>query len=402
MRVFKSFLMGGYECADHINRSGERVNLLKVTEHDIRIEEDYRDLAAIGINVAREGICWSEVETAPYVFDFSEVKNRMDAAKNYGIQVIWDLCHFGYPDGLYPTHPHFCKRFTALCEAFANFYKQATDEQLFVVPVNEISFLSYHSGDVRGTVPFAVNSGWDIKYHLCKAAIQGINVLKEIVPDCRIVLVEPLIKIHPGFETDLEHIKNLNDHQFQAMDLIAGRMCPELGGKEENLDILGFNHYWDSQWEHCIGPVYWPEGDIKKRTPVADLLQMAYERYGKPVFISETGHFGVGRVPWLEEMTEECIIAINSGVPLVGMCIYPVTDRPDWDNLDNYSDCGIFDLDDENNRIPHLPSIDAVLESSKLINYCLESIEFKESVIEITEASAAFSGLNNNFGNETI
>src|SRR5690606_13851533 len=112
--------------------------------------------------------------------------------EKYGIQQIWDLVHFGYPDDLSPTHPLFCKRFEQLCQAFATFYKENSKQKLFVVPINEISFLSWHSGDVRGTVPFATNSGWDIKYHLCKAAILGIKMLKKTDPNCTVILVEPL------------------------------------------------------------------------------------------------------------------------------------------------------------------------------------------------------------------
>ncbi|HEU4497124.1 MAG TPA: hypothetical protein VFR70_08750, partial [Flavobacterium sp.] len=273
MKLFNTFFMGGYECADHINRSGERVNLLKETQHDIRVEEDYRDLAGIGIRTVREGICWSAVEKSPYVFDFSDIKKMMEAAEKYEIQQIWDLCHFGYPDGIYPTHPHFCDRFVALCEAFALFYKEHSKQQLFVVPINEISFLSWHSGDVRGTVPFAINSGFDIKYHLCKAAILGIKKLRDVDADCRIILVEPLIKVHArADEIDLDHIYNLNEAQFQAMDIIAGRMCPELGGSEEFLDILGVNYYWNSQWEHASGPLEWPEELAERRASVSELI----------------------------------------------------------------------------------------------------------------------------------
>src|SRR5690606_28213433 len=192
MNPFQSFFMGGFECADHINRSGERVNLLKETAHDLRAMEDYQLLSEIGIRVVREGICWSQVEKSPYVYDFSEVHHRMEAAEKTGMQQLWDLVHFGYPDDLSPTHPKFCERFVGLCRAFADFYKQYSKQRLFVVPINEISFLSWHSGDVRGTVPFAVNSGWDIKYHLCKAAILGIQALKECDPSCRIMTVEPL------------------------------------------------------------------------------------------------------------------------------------------------------------------------------------------------------------------
>ena len=121
MNLFNTFFMGGYECADHINRSGERINLLKETQHDVRVEEDYEGLVSIGIKTVREGICWSSVETAPGIFNFSEVHNRMLAAEKFGIQQIWDLIHFGYPDDIYPTHPHFCQRFEKLCEAFVLF-----------------------------------------------------------------------------------------------------------------------------------------------------------------------------------------------------------------------------------------------------------------------------------------
>ena len=360
MGLFNTFFMGGYECADHINRSGERINLLKETQHDIRVNEDYEALAAIGIKTVREGICWSAVETAPGVFDFSEVHNRMLAAEKFGIQQIWDLIHFGYPDDIFPTHPLFCHRFVQLCEAFALFYKANSKQPLFIVPINEISFLSWHSGDVRGTVPFAVNSGWDIKYHLCKAAILGIKMLKNIDPDCTVILVEPLVKIHVS---ELQNdVREINENQFQAMDIIAGRICPELGGSEDLLEILGFNYYWNCQWEIHGEPLDWPDTQ-QRRIPFSEILQMAYERYQKPLFISETGHFGTGRVEWLEEITAECLLAKNNGVDLKGICIYPVTDRPDWDNLTSYCDCGIWDLDENHNRIPHQEYIDAVIKA---------------------------------------
>ncbi|MFH7019206.1 hypothetical protein [Flavobacterium sp. FlaQc-47] len=362
MKIFNTFFIGGYECADHINRSGERINLLQETQHDIRIIEDYEALSALGIKTVREGICWSNVEKSTGIFDFSEVYNRMKAAETFGIQQIWDLIHFGYPDGLYPTHPHFCSRFTALCHAFATFYKENAKQDLYVVPVNEISFLSWHSGDVRGTVPFAVNSGWDIKYHLCKAAILGIKTLKEVDPDCVIVLVEPLVKIHCDENTSTEHANELNGHQFQAMDIIAGKMCPELGGSEDYLDILGFNYYWNCQWRVNGDTLDWPETE-PLRMPLSDLLQIAYERYRKPIFLSETGHFGEGRVPWIEEITSECLIARENGVDFNGICIYPITDRPDWDDLTSYSNCGIWDLDAFGNRIPVQEYIDAVIEA---------------------------------------
>ncbi len=348
--LFKSYFMGGFECADHLNRSGNRTNLLKETQHDIRAAEDYQLLSELGIKTVREGICWSEVEKVPFQYDFSEVLNRMKIAEEYNMQVIWDLIHFGYPDGLFPTHPHFTQRFISLCEAFAAFYKQNSDEHLMVVPINEISFLSWFSGEARGTVPYTVHNGWDIKYHLCKAAIKGIEVLKREIPTCKIVMVEPLVKIHGNGE-DPEYLARRNEYQFEAMDIIAGRLCPELGGKEDYLEILGFNYYWNCQWKGEDESLCWPDAE-RKRVPLRQLLSDAYQRYQKPIFLSETGHFGEGRAAWLKEIAEECKEVLRSGIDFHGICLYPVTDRPDWDNIEHYHHSGIFDLDDIGNRIP--------------------------------------------------
>ena len=82
--------MGGFECADHINRHGQRVNLLKETQHDLRAEEDYILLKNLGVLTVREGICWSAVEQYPGIYDFSEIENRIKAAQKHGIQQIWD------------------------------------------------------------------------------------------------------------------------------------------------------------------------------------------------------------------------------------------------------------------------------------------------------------------------
>lgn len=351
--------MGGFECADHVNRSGDRVNLLRTTQHDLRAEEDYTLLAGLSIYTVREGICWSAVETSPYVFDFSEVGARVLAAQRRGIQVIWDLCHFGYPDDLMPTHPRFVDRFVALCRAFAGFHRSLVTDTLFVVPINEISFLSWHSGDMRGTVPFATHAGWDIKWHLCRAAIAGIQALLETDPGCRILTVEPLIRVHPTEHSSPAHIANLNNDQFQAMDIIAGRMCPDLGGQERYLDILGFNYYYNGQWTDGVVPLPWPDTEAR-RVPLHQMLLHAHQRYHRPFFLSETGHFGDGRAAWLLEITEEIRLLRQHTDDCLGVCIYPVVDRPDWDNLTSYSNCGLYDLDERGNRIPHLPSLRAV------------------------------------------
>ncbi|HSL30883.1 MAG TPA: hypothetical protein VK900_16905, partial [Anaerolineales bacterium] len=74
------------------------------------------------------------------------------------------------------------------------------------------------------------------------------------------------------------------------------------------------------------------------------LLAEVYERYRRPLFIAETSHFGAGRGAWLREVHGEVLTAIQIGVPVEGITIYPVIDRPDWDDLEHWHNSGLWDL----------------------------------------------------------
>lgn len=349
MQPFRTFFIGGYECADLINKFGQRIDLLQLSGHDTHVLEDYQRLSQMGIKTVREGIRWSFVEKSPGVYDFSEVKNRIEAARQTGIQQLWDICHFGYPDGLMPTHPQFASRLTELSVAFTKLYRNYTDEPLIITPINEISFLSWLAGDARGTVPFAAGAGFDQKYHLCKAAIQAIAGIKATDPDAKIMLVEPLVRVHPQIgQEPVEAITGFNEAQFQAMDIITGRMCPELGGRADYMDLAGFNFYYNNQWEHDGQVLGWCKE--RRRASFAILLKEAYERYHLPVVLSETGHFGEDRSAWMELVTEDCIELLQAGIPLEGVCIYPVLDRPDWDYPENLILCGIWSYNQQKER----------------------------------------------------
>ncbi len=341
MHLFKSFFLGGYECADLINKERKRVDLLALTGHHNRVDEDYALLEAAGIRTVREGIRWSVVEKVPGRYDFSEVKNRIMAGQRAGIQQLWDMCHFGYPDGLHPLHPAFATRLVNLCKAFTQLYQQYTNDPLIITPVNEISFLSYLSGEVAGTIPFLENSAGHIKYHLCQAVIRAVEAIKSSHPAAKILMVEPLIRVHAERGKDTTpHIENYNAGQFEAMDIITGQLFPELGGQPCYMDLAGFNYYYNNQWHACGQGICWKSQQAFLNFP--GLLKGAADRYGKPVVLTETGHFDTDRSLWIQHITGECISAMKAGVNLQGICIYPVIDRPDWDNLQKYIPCGIW------------------------------------------------------------
>ncbi len=344
---FRSFWQAGYECADHLNRHGDRVNIHKETGPDVLVNEDYSALIPFHLLTVREGICWNEVEKQPGMYDWTEVTERITAAKKHGIQQIWDICHFGYPNDLSPLQPHFAKRFADICRAFAQLWRSLTDDTLIITPINEISFISWLGGEIGQSVPYTRGYGFQVKYELVKAAIAGINAIWDIDPQARILHTEPLVHIFPSDSKPetLEEVERVNDIQFETLDMLAGRKCPELGGDLKYLDMIGLDFYYNNQWVHFGSRIQWEAPKDPRWKPLSELFEFVYERYKRPLVLSETSHLGIGRGEWILEIGEECKKAIDKGVPLWGACLYPIIDRPDWDNLSHYHNSGFWDLE---------------------------------------------------------
>ena len=378
---FKSFWMAGFECTDQINAFGNRVDFLEITGHLSMLDDDYKNLSIFEMKTVREGIRWSVVEKSPYQYDFSTVGEMIGVAQNNDIQQVWDICHFGFPDDLTPLHPMFARRFACLCRAFVKFYRSIVPQgDLIVTPINEVSFLSWLGGDVRGTSPFCVGQGWEVKYRLMKAYIEGIEAMKEVDKTIRIMTTEPLVNIIPHENAGQEEIDlaiSVHEDQFQVTDILCGKICPELRGKPEYLDILGYNYYFNNQWVLSTHDfLEWREiYNDTRYVPLHQLLKIVYQRYQRPFVLTETSHPKEDRPLWIKMITEECALALSAGLPLWGVCWYPILNRPDWDNLDNWHYSGlwedIYDAFEKQPRQAHIPTVQALLKGQILLKEIL-------------------------------
>src|SRR5690606_27586017 len=64
------------------------------------------------------------------------------------------------------------------------------------------------------------------------------------------------------------------------------------------------------------------------------------------------------RVPWLQYVCDEVAAALEQGVPVVGLCLYPVTDYPGWDN-DRHCPTGLLGYADDAGRRPEYAELAA-------------------------------------------
>jgi beta-glucosidase/6-phospho-beta-glucosidase/beta-galactosidase len=272
----------------------------------------------------------------------------LEAARKEGVQVIWDLFHYGWPDQLDIFSAEFVTRFARFSGEAARIFRQHSDEAAFYSPMNEINFFTWAA--TRDLIyPFAVRRDQELKHQLVRAAIASIDAIRAVDPKARFISPEPLIHNVPPKRQPWNTGPALRQRnsQFEAWDMIAGRVAPELGGAEKYLDIVGLNFYAANEWEVPGGrKLHWDSGsDDPRWMPLHKLLREVYERYRRPFLIAETSHYGIGRAPWLDEVAREVRQALDEGVPVEGVCLYPILDRFDWDDPTHWHNCGLWDME---------------------------------------------------------
>lgn len=341
---FRSFWMAGFECSCQINARGERLDMTAAVKHDTFAASDYGMIASLGILTARDGVRWHLMDRGGS-YDFSSWTPMVEAARSQGVQVVWDLCHYGWPDDVDIFSAAFVDRFERFSRAVARYLKDTGDEPSFFTPMNEISFFTW-AACRRIMFPFARYRDGELKRQLVRAAVAACSAILEVEPRARLVFAEPLIHIVPPRGKPADAALAKHESQFEAWEMLLGQRSPELGGSPRFLDIMGLNYYAANQWEVPGGKkLAWIDKPMDDRwRPLHMLLDDVYQRYRRPMFLAETSHYGIGRAPWIREVAREAYKARLRGVPLQGICLYPILDRFDWNRTRHWHNAGLFDL----------------------------------------------------------
>jgi beta-glucosidase/6-phospho-beta-glucosidase/beta-galactosidase len=324
---------------------------------------DYQRLREMGIRLAREGVRWHLVERTAGQYDFSSVRPIARAARATGVQVVWDLCHFGWPDHLDLFKPEFVKGLARYGAAFARWLREETGDAGFFVPVNEISYFSWAAGDEGSMHPFVTGRGFELKAQLVRSALEAMEAIWAVLPQARFVHVDPIIHViaspeHPEEQSEAEAYRQT---QFQSWDMLAGRLWPELGGQEKYLDILGVNFYPHNQWFYNLKDFR----RIRKFSPITrrnpaykpfrEMLREVHQRYARPIVIAETGAEDRRRAGWLRYVCQETKAALEQGTPVHGICLYPILNHPGWED-DRHCHNALWDYPDaQGNRAIYKP-----------------------------------------------
>lgn len=372
-----SFWGGGFEGADHVNAAGQAVDMHAASGHLERLDEDFSRAADMGLRSVRESIGWRLSEGSDGAIDLRRAERMARCAQRYGLQILWTLWHYGLPSDLCLHDDRLIERFARFAAEVARRLGPMADQPPVYTPVNEIGYLAWASTQPGLLFPpdnthhevsmeDKLLRGYEVKRRLVRAALAAVDAIRKVDPRARFLHVEPLCHVvAPAGRPELdETAANVRSWQWQAWDMLGGLSEPTLGGSASALDLVGVNHYHNSQWELVTAaPLAWHLGD-PRRLPLGTLIEEAWQRYGRPMFIAETGHVGSGRAKWLCEVAAEARrVHDEAGLPLLGLCLYPLVDRPDWNDFGRWHESGLWQVEPDNGVRSEVPDFAQALRT---------------------------------------
>ncbi len=193
----------------------------------------------------------------------------------------------------------------------------------------------------------------------------------------------------PGSPDHRAYAEMYSRAQYEACDMISGRIAPELGGTPEHLDVVGVNFYPHNQWYHNGNTI--PLGHHAYK-PFSHMLAETFERYGRPVVVAETGAEGSARAAWLHYVLGEVTEASEQGVHIEGVCLYPILDIPGWTD-ERTCPVGLFSTPgDDGTRELYRPLQREIAAYQRTLEFRARSAKVAELVARPRKAGSARRG----------
>ena len=100
-----------------------------------------------------------------------------------------------------------------------------------------------------------------------------------------------------------------------------------------------------------------------RRLSLSEIVRTVWERYRAEILITETSRVGLKRENWIMELATQVEVIRSLGIPLGGVCWYPILEMPDWHQRNEWTAMGLWDLDHDKetmDRIPYHPGLSAL------------------------------------------
>lgn len=336
-------------------KTGRTLDEYELTGHYERWREDIGLMREIGVSAARYGIPWHRIQPERGRWEWDFVDRAVDHLLACGVEPIIDLVHYGLPRWierayLHPDYPRF------VAEYAARVTERLRGRVYAYTPLNEPRITAWYCGRLGWWPPHA--HGWkgfvSVMLGVCRGIVESVRAIRAVEPDALIAHVDATDLYESpeaAFAADAQHRQEI---VFLALDLVSGRVGPEwtlrpwllrhgvteadlawFAANAVDLPLVGLNLY----------PLFTQKvlkrrrnGERRWTMPYATaeiidrLTRLYWERYGAPVFISETASLGSvqRRREWLHDSVAAVRRVREAGVPLVGYTWWPLFALVTW------------------------------------------------------------------------
>jgi len=319
-----------------------RLDEYELTQHYRFWREDLDLAAETGATMIRWGIPWYRVEPAPGVFDWAWLDQVVSHMDGLGLECVVDLMHYGTPRWLSFLDDEYPTRVAAYAAAVASRYR---DRWRRWTPLNEPVINAIYCGETGVWPPH--RTGQEGFTALAVALAEGIcrtqRAIAEVQPEATFVHVDAGFR-YAGDEFPLP-LPELLERRFAVLDLVTGSAAPHawlrshgapaarLEWFAENAvqpDIVGVNYY------PAFTTISYADGvaqPVEAGTDgLEDLLRTYHQRYGRPLFVTETSRNGTvdERLAWLRDSVALIHRLRAEGMPVVGYTWWPLFALFDW------------------------------------------------------------------------
>lgn len=376
-------LWGGIECT--VNRVGDTVfDQLAMSGHDERIDDPDR-IAALGIRTVRYPANWERI--APKgVCEWRWQDARMERLAALGIEPVLHLLHHGSgPSGTSLIDPEFPDQFARFAGEVAGRYPWVSR----FVPINEPVTTARFSTLYGLWYPHLrdISAFFRAVWIQCRAIRLGMRAIRRVTPEAVCFLTDDYGRTHSTprlrYQAEFE-----NARRWIALDLLFGRVTPhhplwshlrhaglatrallEMTADPLENAVIGIDYYLTSErfldhrleryppWSHGGNgrDTYADVEAVRVRAEgidgVGSLLTEAWQRYGRPVAVTEAflGAPRPDQVRWMQTIWDAALIARAAGAPVQSVTTWSLLGSYEWDSLvtrrNGTYEPGAFDLD---------------------------------------------------------
>ncbi len=364
-------------------KTGRILDEYELTGHYERWHADIGLMREANVSAARYGIPWHRIQPARGTWAWDFVDRAVDRLLELRIEPIIDLVHYGLPPWIEDAylHPDFPRYMAEYAARVAERYRGRV---FAYTPLNEPRITAWYCGKLGWWPPH--RRGWrgfvGVMLAACRGIVETVHALGAVDPEIAIAHVDATdlhVSDLPEFAAEARHRQEI---VFLALDLVSGRVRPghalwdwllrhgasldDLAWFQEHavgLPLVGINLYpmftYKVARRTARGALRWAmtyaDGGI-----VSTLARMYWERYGAPVFISETASVGsvARRAAWLRDSVAAVREARVAGVPVVGYTWWPLFALVTWAYRQGVhppeyylKQMGLWDLDRQLGRI---------------------------------------------------